>query len=96
MSSAPNVVMYTTAVCPYCLRAEKLLRARGASEIKKLRVDLDPELRAEMSEKTSRRTVPQIFIGERHIGGCEELIDFDRAGCLQPLLSGQTDTLDVP
>ncbi|MDR1276321.1 MAG: glutaredoxin 3 [Candidatus Accumulibacter sp.] len=96
MSAQPDIVMYTTVHCPYCLRAEKILRARGANEIKKLRIDLDPDLRDEMTEKTSRRTVPQIFIGGRYIGGCEELIDFDRAGRLQPLLSGEPDPLETP
>lgn len=88
MSTQPNIVMYTTAACPFCIRAEKLLLARGVDEIKKLRIDLDPELHAEMMEKTSRRTVPQIFIGDLHIGGCDELMELDRAGKLQPLLSG--------
>ena len=68
MSAAPRVVMYSTAVCPYCVRAENLLRARGVTEIEKIRVDLDPQRRAEMMEKTSRRTVPQIFIGETQVG----------------------------
>ncbi|MBP6653693.1 MAG: glutaredoxin 3 [Propionivibrio sp.] len=82
--------MYSTAVCPYCVRAEQLLRARGVAEIEKVRVDLDPERRAEMMEKTSRRTVPQIFIGETHVGGCDDLIALDQAGKLLPLLSGES------
>ncbi|MBP8163055.1 MAG: glutaredoxin 3 [Propionivibrio sp.] len=82
--------MYSTAVCPYCVRAEQLLRARGVAEIEKVRVDLDPERRAEMMEKTSRRTVPQIFIGEIHVGGCDDLIALDQAGKLLPLLSGES------
>lgn len=86
MSAA--VLMYTTAVCPYCVRAENLLRARGVTQIEKIRIDLDPERRSEMMEKTARRTVPQIFIGEAHIGGCDELIELDRSGKLQLLLSG--------
>ena len=90
MSAAPRVLMYSTAVCPYCVRAEQLLRARGVSEIEKVRVDLDPERRAEMMEKTARRTVPQIFIGETHVGGCDELFALDHAGKLLPLLSGDT------
>ena len=90
MSSQPRVLMYSTAVCPYCVRAEQLLRARGVAEIEKVRVDLDPERRAEMMEKTSRRTVPQIFIGETHVGGCDDLIALDQAGKLLPLLSGET------
>ena len=88
MSVAPRVLMYSTAVCPYCVRAEQLLLARGVVEIEKVRVDLDPERRAEMMEKTSRRTVPQIFIGETHVGGCDDLIALDQAGKLLPLLSG--------
>ena len=89
MSAAPRVVMYSTAVCPYCVRAENLLRARGVTEIEKIRVDLDPQRRAEMMEKTSRRTVPQIFIGDTHVGGCDDLIALDQAGQLLPLLSGE-------
>ena len=90
MSAAPRVLMYSTAVCPYCVRAENLLRARGVTEIEKVRVDLDPERRTEMMEKTSRRTVPQIFIGDTHVGGCDDLIALDQAGKLLPLLSGET------
>ena len=90
MSAQPRVVMYSTAVCPYCVRAEQLLRARGVTEIEKVRVDLDPVRRAEMMEKTARRTVPQIYIGETHVGGCDELIALDQAGKLLPLLSGET------
>lgn len=89
--STPRVVMYSTAVCPYCIRAENLLRARGVAEIEKIRVDLDPQRRVEMMEKTSRRTVPQIFIGDTHVGGCDELIALDQAGKLLPLLAGETD-----
>ena len=80
MSALPRVLMYSTAVCPYCVRAEQLLRARGVTEIEKVRVDLDPVRRAEMMEKTARRTVPQIYIGETHVGGCDELIALDLAG----------------
>ena len=90
MSAKPRVLMYSTAVCPYCVRAEQLLRARGVDEIEKVRVDLDPEHRAEMMEKTARRTVPQIFIGETHVGGCDDLIALDQAGKLTPLLSGES------
>ena len=90
MSAQPRVLMYSTAVCPYCVRAEQLLRARGVAEIEKVRVDLDPERRAEMMEMTSRRTVPQIFIGETHVGGCDDLIALDQAGKLLPLLSGES------
>ena len=90
MSALPRVLMYSTAVCPYCVRAEQLLRARGVTEIEKVRVDLDPVRRAEMMEKTARRTVPQIYIGETHVGGCDELIALDQAGKLLSLLSGET------
>ena len=82
--------MYSTAVCPFCVRAEQLLRARGVTEIEKIRVDLDPERRVEMMEKTARRTVPQIFIGGTHVGGCDDLFALDHAGKLLPLLSGET------
>ena len=90
MNAAPKVLMYSTAVCPYCVRAEQLLRNRGVAEIEKARVDLDPELRSEMMEKTGRRTVPQIYIGATHVGGCDDLIALDHAGKLLPLLAGET------
>ena len=83
--------MYATAVCPYCVRAEQLLRARGVTEIEKIRIDLDPDRRNEMMEKTARRTVPQIFIGETHVGGCDDLIALDQAGKLLPLLAGKSE-----
>lgn len=83
---ASRVLMYTTAVCPYCIRAEQLLNRKGITEIEKLRVDLHPELRVEMTEKTGRRTVPQIYIGERHIGGYDDMAALDRAGELNSLL----------
>ena len=86
MRSLPRVLMYSTAVCPYCLRAEQLLRARGVTEIEKVRVDLDPERRREMMERTARRTVPQIYIGDTHVGGCDDLIALDQAGQLAALL----------
>lgn len=89
MKMTPRVVMYTSAVCPYCVRAEQLLHARGVTGIEKIRVDLDPERRVEMMEKTARRTVPQIFIGETHVGGCDDLIALDHAGKLLSLLSGE-------
>ena len=88
MSTMPRVLMYSTAVCPYCVRAENLLRARGVTEIEKVRVDLDPERRTEMVEKTSRRTVPQIFIGDTHVGGCDDLHALEAAGKLDALLAG--------
>ena len=85
----PRVLMYATATCPYCIRAEQVLRARGVDSIEKIRVDLHPERRIEMMEKTSRRTVPQIFIGATYVGGCDELVALDRAGKLAPLLNGE-------
>lgn len=78
--------MYSTAVCPFCRRAERLLRARGVAEIDKIRVDLEPERRVEMVAKTGRRTVPQIYIGATHVGGYEELAALDQAGKLDELL----------
>jgi glutaredoxin 3 len=83
----PKVIMYCTQVCPYCVRAEQLLAARGVSTIEKIRVDLQPELRLAMTEKTGQRTVPQIFIGERHVGGYDDLAALDRAGDLKKLLA---------
>lgn len=82
----PNVVMYCTAVCPYCVRAEQLLKSKGVSEITKIRIDLNPEERDLMMAKTGRRTVPQIYIGETHVGGFDDLAALDRAGGLDPLL----------
>ncbi|MDR0776117.1 MAG: glutaredoxin 3 [Azonexus sp.] len=84
------VLMYTTAVCPYCIRAKQLLQARGVTEIAEVRVDLDPERREEMMQRTGRRTVPQIYIGETHVGGCDDLVALDAAGGLRPLLAGST------
>ena len=80
-----KVLMYTTAVCPYCQMAERLLRSKGV-EIEKVRIDLEPQRRAEMMEKTGRRTVPQIYVGETHVGGYDDLAALDRAGKLDPLL----------
>lgn len=82
-----NVIMYCTAVCPYCNMAEKLLLSKGVKEIDKIRIDLDPSRRDEMIEKTGRRTVPQIFIGGTHVGGYDDLSALDRAGGLDPLLA---------
>ncbi len=90
MSDTPRVLMYSTAVCPFCTRAEQLLRARGVVDIEKVRIDLDPERRTEMLERTARRTVPQIYIGERYVGGSDDLFALDRAGKLLPLLAGQS------
>jgi glutaredoxin 3 len=81
--------MYTTAVCPFCIRAKQLLAARGVTDIDEVRVDLDPGRRDEMMQKTKRRTVPQIFIGATYVGGCDELYALDSAGKLQPLLDGK-------
>jgi glutaredoxin 3 len=80
--------MYSTAVCPYCIMAERLLRAKGVQEIAKVRVDLEPGLRHEMMKVTGRRTVPQIWIGETHVGGYDDLVALDRSGGLDPLLAG--------
>jgi glutaredoxin 3 len=81
-----RIRMYSTAVCPFCIRAERLLAARGAGSIEKLRVDLDPGLREEMIRMTGRRTVPQIFIDDLHVGGFDELAELDREGKLACLL----------
>jgi glutaredoxin 3 len=81
-----KVRMYSTAVCPFCVRAEMLLNSKGVTEIEKIRVDLDPGRRAEMTSRTGRRTVPQIYIGEMHVGGFEELAALDQAGKLESLL----------
>ncbi len=81
--------MYATAVCPYCINAEKLLRAKGVTEIEKIRIDLDPAQREEMMRITGRRTVPQIFIGETHVGGFDDLSALDRAGGLDALLKAE-------
>jgi glutaredoxin 3 len=78
--------MYSTAFCPYCQRAEMLLKQRGVTEIDKIRIDLDPAQRDEMMAKTGRRTVPQIFIGQTHVGGFDDLAALDREGGLVPLL----------
>ena len=81
-----KITMYSTGQCPFCVRAEHLLKQRGVSEIDKVRVDLEPLRRREMMEKTGRRTVPQIYIGEYYVGGFAELAALDRAGKLTPLL----------
>jgi glutaredoxin 3 len=79
--------MYSTAICPYCINAERLLKSKGVTEIEKIRVDLQPEQRVEMMQKTGRRTVPQIYIDEQHIGGFDELRALDMAGGLDSLLA---------
>jgi glutaredoxin 3 len=83
-----NVKMYTTAVCPYCIRAKQLLTARGVTRIEEIRIDTDATARSTMMAVTGRRTVPQIFIGETHVGGCDDLMDLDSRGGLMPLLAG--------
>lgn len=82
-----NITMYSTAVCPYCVRAERLLRAKGVTDIDKVRVDLDTVRRIEMVQRTGRRTVPQIFIGETYVGGCDELYDLEHEGRLTAMLA---------
>ncbi len=82
------VKMYTTAVCPYCIRAKQLLKSRGVAEIEEVRIDTQPDERLRMMELTGRRTVPQIFIGSTHVGGCDDLIALDSQGGLLPLLQG--------
>jgi glutaredoxin 3 len=80
------VKMYTTAVCPYCVRAKQLLKSKGVGQIEEIRVDADPQAREEMMSITGRRTVPQIFIGTTHVGGCDDLMALDARGGLVPLL----------
>lgn len=83
-----RVLMYSTAVCPYCIMAERLLKSKGVENIEKIRVDLQPEQRAEMMQKTGRRTVPQIYIGDTHVGGFDDLSALEHAGKLDSLLQG--------
>ena len=83
-----SVKMYTTAVCPYCIRAKQILKAKGVAQIEEIRIDMQPEERARMMEITGRRTVPQIFIGDTHVGGCDDLVALDGRGGLVPLLNG--------
>ena len=82
-----NVVVYSTAVCPYCVRAKQLLQKRGVTQLHEVRVDKNPAEKALMMERTGRRTVPQIYIGDKHIGGCDDLMALDQAGDLLPLLN---------
>ena len=84
----PPIRMYATATCPYCIRAEQLLLDKGVTGLDKIRVDLDPARREEMMKLSGRRTVPQIFIGDYHVGGCDDLFALERAGKLDPLLRG--------
>jgi glutaredoxin 3 len=81
------VKMYTTAVCPFCVRAKQILKSRGVEQIEEVRVDTDPQARDQMMALTGRRTVPQIFIGEEHVGGCDDLIALDSRGALMPMLN---------
>ncbi len=83
----PRVLMYATAICPYCVNAERLLRSKGVQQIDKVRVDLDPHKRMEMMEKTKRRTVPQIYIGDVYVGGFDDLHALDKEGGLDALLA---------
>lgn len=82
-----KVLMYSTAICPFCVRAEQLLLRKGVTTLEKIRVDLDPAQRQIMMERTGQRTVPQIFIGDTHVGGCDDLYALERAGELDPLLA---------
>ena len=82
----PRISMYCTAVCPYCVAAERLLKSKGIAEIEKIRIDVQPERRREMMERTGRRTVPQIYIDDLHVGGFDDLASLDAAGGLDPLL----------
>ncbi|MCX7179518.1 MAG: glutaredoxin 3 [Proteobacteria bacterium] len=88
-----KVLMYSTAVCPYCVRAEQLLKHKGVDAIEKVRVDLEPARRQEMMDLTGRRTVPQIFIGGTHVGGYDDLAALDHAGGLDPLLAATYSTV---
>lgn len=81
-----NVTMYTTAVCPYCVQAKRILKSKGVEDISEIRVDSDPQLRQAMMERTGRRTVPQIYIGDTHVGGCDDLMALDARGGLVSLL----------
>ena len=81
-----NVKMYTTAVCPYCVQAKRILKSKGVELIEEIRIDTNPTERNAMMERTGRRTVPQIFIGDTHVGGCDDLMDLDSRGGLMPLL----------
>jgi glutaredoxin 3 len=81
------VKMYTTAVCPYCIRAKQILQSKGVTQIEEIRIDLNPAEREHMMQITGRRTVPQIFVGQTHVGGCDDLVALDAKGGLMPLLT---------
>ena len=87
----PTITMYSTATCPFCIQAERYLKAKGVAAIEFIRVDLDPVLRRTMMERTGRRTVPQIYVGTFHVGGYEDLVELDRAGRLKLLLAGMAE-----
>lgn len=86
MNRMQAVTMYTTAVCPYCVRAKQILKAKGVEQIEEIRIDTDPDQRLKMMERSGRRSVPQIFIGQTHVGGCDDLVALDGQGGLTPLL----------
>jgi glutaredoxin 3 len=92
----PHVRMYCTAVCPYCVAAERLLRSKGVLEMEKVRVDLDQERRVEMMQRTGRRTVPQIYIGDFHVGGFDDLAALDQAGKLDSMLAAGAAATQIP
>lgn len=85
----PRVLMYASGICPYCVRAQALLQRKGVTDLEKVRIDLDPDRRDEMVARTGRRTVPQIYIGDYHVGGCDDLYALEHAGKLDPLLRGE-------
>ncbi len=89
-ATKPVVRIYATATCPYCIHAKALLQQRGVTQLDEIRVDLEPAKRQQMIELTGRYTVPQIFIGDVHVGGCDDLVELDRRGGLLPLLAGTT------
>ena len=84
--ATPSIVMYSKTTCPFCHEAERVLRARGVSEFEQIQIDLDPGRRQEMIDRSGRRTVPQIFIGDTHVGGCDDLIALDASGGLAAML----------
>lgn len=91
-SGMNTVKMYTTEICPYCIRAKSLLAQRGVAQIEEIRIDLDAQAREQMMQITGRRSVPQIFIGDTHVGGCDDLMALDQRGGLVPLLAGGAGT----